>query len=154
MTCLAGFVPNKEEYWVPRATIQIPAETDINRLSNILFPDLGTWKMEQQSAEGDKSKAALHFLHKLVPYFSKCVIQDGVFWTTLFPRNPAVATLTRKLRGNWQGQDYSGWARKERTEHTNKLEEPAANTTSTGDIVLSATLAAELQQARQQLQDI
>jgi len=77
-----------------------------------------------------------------------------VFWTALFPRNPAIATLTRKLRGNWQGQDYSGWARKERTEHTNKLEEPAANTTSTGDIVLSATLAAELQQARQQLQDI
>jgi hypothetical protein len=59
--CLAGFLPRKEEYFVPRATIDIPETLSLEYLSGILFPDYHEWRREMESEHGDKSKGAEHF---------------------------------------------------------------------------------------------
>ena len=94
MTCLAGFVPDKEKYYVPRTKVNLPIGITIEDLSLILFPELTTWKREQDSDEGDKSEGARHYLYKIIPYFTMCIIQDGIYhWVQKFPQNPAVGLL-------------------------------------------------------------
>lgn len=114
--CLAGFLPRKEEYFVPRAMIQIPQALTLEYLASILFPDYNTWRCEIESEHGDKSKGANHFFYKLLPFFVQCIVQDGIYWIQKFPRNPAVQLLLKRLDGVWPNQNYSVWAREKRHE--------------------------------------
>lgn len=119
--CLAGFLPKKEEYYVPRATIEIPQTLSLEHLTAILFPDYTEWKGEIESEHGDKSKGAEHFFYEIIPFFVQCIIQDGIYWIQKFPRNPAVQLLLKRLDGKWPEQNYSMWARDKRRECKEKM---------------------------------
>jgi hypothetical protein len=107
MVCLAGFVPNVnvESYFVPRAAIQLPHSVCLKDMSKYLFPDLQKWEEEYQSEMGDKCKGAMHFLQKMIPFLTECILQDGVFWIHKFPRNSAVQLLLGRLQGKWPDED-------------------------------------------------
>jgi hypothetical protein len=107
MVCLAGFVPNVnvESYFVPRAAIQLPHSVCLKDMSRYLFPDLQKWEEEYQSEMGDKCKGAMHFLQKMIPFLTECILQDGVFWIHKFPRNSAVQLLLGRLQGKWPDED-------------------------------------------------
>ena len=110
---LAGFKPG-EIYFVPRAQIQLPEDLNLREISIIFFPDLEIWEREILDDNGDKDKGARHFILVLVPYFTKVILQDGVYWVHLFPNNPAVQLLLNCLDGHWVGnENYSNWARDE-----------------------------------------
>jgi hypothetical protein len=60
---------------------------------------LEDWKEELESAGGNKEhyKSAHHFLHIVIPWLTKILIQDGVIWLKMFPSNSAKNILIHKM---------------------------------------------------------
>ena len=115
-TTLAEFLPNNpnDPYFVPHSMIRIPLP--IQPLTEWLFPNFHQWENQWRSENGDKKESANLFLHKVLPFLTKCIVQDGVFWIKNFPNNSAVQLLLRQLDRFWPGENYSVWARKKREE--------------------------------------
>lgn len=128
---LAGFLPKKDndEYFVPRARIALPNDLDNDKdkfleLVKHLFPHLEDWKEELESAGGDKEhyESAHHFLHIVIPWLTKILIQDGVIWLKMFPFNSAKNILIHKMTVDPKGialmggLNYTQWAASARTQ--------------------------------------
>jgi hypothetical protein len=112
-TTIAGFVPGKEEYFVPRTSIKIPCP--IIDIVRVLFPNYDTWIEETDDPErGDKTVASQHFLKNVIPYLTEVILQDGIYWILHFPQNPVVQLLQQSLDGKWPNESYSTWARRMR----------------------------------------
>ena len=125
-TTLAGFLPTEstDKYFVPRGEIKLPASLQIEgRFANLidyLFPRYQDWMNELNSISGDKTfeVAANHFLKEVIPWLTKILIQDGIFWIEKCPENSAAKLFLSKMShrdgNNIFGENYSQWARLKR----------------------------------------
>ena len=111
MTTLAGFLPldPNDKYYVPRTAIGLPGNLSPEDLAGVLFEDLGRWKDEVASEQGDKSPAAKEFLSQVLPYMSEIIAQDGVLWKKYHVNNPSFKEVQNRLDGRTGAVNYSAW---------------------------------------------
>jgi hypothetical protein len=129
---IAGFRPNKDPYFVPRTSFHPPIGITNNECTNLLFSDIGRWREEMNSNDGDASKGARHFLEFMLPFFAEVMVQDGMYWTKEFRSNPVVELFLSKLDGRWPG-GYCEWARRSRIACKEKILEYCSNNTDERD---------------------
>ena len=92
----AGFsIQPPEAYFVPRAFLRLPWSDEIITIS--VFPEIRRWRNEIKSINGDSGRAAHNFIHKLLPYLAKVVVQDGVFWIEKLPNHQISLQLCRSF---------------------------------------------------------
>lgn len=132
---MAGFNPNNpnDTYYVPRAETELPGDlSDPEKLTKILFPKINDWKEELASEDGDHDYkiAGNHFLQEVLPWLSKILVQDFVWWDGKFPTNNAVMLLKRRLDSvecraliGQAGWNPSIWARQQRRRILNVVNE-------------------------------
>jgi hypothetical protein len=94
----------------------MPGNMSIDEVTNLLFPGRLKWIEEFNSAGGDKSKGAEHFLFEVLPFLSEVICQDGIFWVHHFPKNPATRQLISRLENKTGTQNYIDWAKQKRKE--------------------------------------
>ena len=104
---------NKDaRYYVPRTEINLhELGLSLDQATAMISPRIETWRDQQQSAEGDKSEAALNFLNVTLPFLAEVILQDSIYWTHDFPLHPISTLLIEKVHGaELQGVNYETWA--------------------------------------------
>ena len=103
MLSSAGFdVFRRQEYHIPRSYAKVP-EGWITKI----FPYLNTWRQHVNEMLGyDKGMSAKSFVNTLLPFFAQIVIQDGIYFTSMYPDHPYSNILRHKL----QHVGYEQWA--------------------------------------------
>ena len=98
---MAGFDIN-DPYYVLWMHLELPKPLEV--LQDILFPSLQRWKAEQSGIVGDPTCAAQNFLYQVVPYMTKVIVQDGIYFIKDFPDHPVSNLLKNKI------DSYETWA--------------------------------------------
>lgn len=103
MLACAGFdVFRRQEYYIPRSYAKVP-EGWISQI----FPYLNTWKQHVNETWGyDKGMSAKSFVNTLLPFLAEIVIQDGIYFISMYPEHPYSKMLLQKL----QHFGYEQWA--------------------------------------------
>jgi hypothetical protein len=121
-TTLQGFNPNVpwDTYFCPRAHVKLPEK--LQNRDNFLILMKWLWKPYEQLQNELKEphkcqkreKSATHFLHTVIPWLTKVLLQDAPFWMDAFPRNPAVQYFKLQMSTSEGtsifGENYSQWA--------------------------------------------
>jgi hypothetical protein len=100
LECMAGFPRMHGEYFVARTRIDVEAwfPGGIDEMILLLFPQYLDWCEQQEDEDtGDDSKCADNFLHGVIKFFAKVIVQDGCFWIDLFPNHVVSRTLRSVL---------------------------------------------------------
>lgn len=103
MLACAGFdVFRREEYFIPRSNIQVP----VNWIHKV-FPKLSTWEQQVNETWGyDNGLAAKNFVNNTLPFFATIILQDGIYFTSMYPNHPYSKILLSKLGD----EGYERWA--------------------------------------------
>jgi Centromere DNA-binding protein complex CBF3 subunit, domain 2 len=129
MQVAAGFSLRHGEtmYFVPRLFVQVddpefplvPNNPNISdaELTTMIFPYYQRWVNEYESSL--KWKCGANFLHDLLPFLSRVLVQDGVYWVEKFPLHEVSRLLISSF-----GDRYLEWADKQRKTVSN-IEENA-----------------------------
>ena len=112
---MSGFEDEKEDYNVPRCNLDYEGAAFLHgeKPENILFPMYQTWLSQFRSRNGDEG--AEEFLLDVIPFISRVIIQDGIYWIERYPQNPASLLLLHVL-----GPEYKAWAARAREELKNR----------------------------------
>jgi len=96
MLACAGFdVFRRQQYYIPRSYAQVPQEWHSR-----IFPYLNQWQMQVNGLRAyDKGKSAKTFVNFVLPHLAQIIIQDGIYFTEMYPHHPYVAILQQKLAG-------------------------------------------------------
>ena len=107
MLACSGFdVFRREEYYIPRSCIQVPPHW-IQKI----FPHSVSWKEQVNDIWGfDKGSAAKNFVYKLLPFFATIIIQDGIYFTSMYPNHPYSKILLDRLGD----EGYEQWVQEMR----------------------------------------
>ena len=102
----------KEEYFIPRSCAAYKIIQDSKCKTGIDFYDKWTASLFTMLAgrkeifsccpSGQKvysGESAYHFVHKLIPYFGKVMIEDGIMWCTEFPDHHFSKFMLSRLEG-------------------------------------------------------
>lgn len=114
-TTLAGFVPEKEHYFVPRAHISFPKAYNHESIIKLLFPDYVRYKTELLSEKSiaKHRKSAEKLIFEIIPWLSTVLLQDGVLWMNHYPAISGVALLTSFMSEAQAitafGSNYCNW---------------------------------------------
>ena len=118
-----------ETYFVPRTMLMLPTDFSFTSLPlaadysfseqdlvKCLWPKIGTWKEQLNSATGDgdyvsSGCASVNFVYGTLPWMAMVLFQDGIYLIEEFPDHPATKKLLHVLP-NW----YPDWAIKARAE--------------------------------------
>ena len=103
MLASAGFdVFRRQEYYIPRSYAKVP-EGWITQI----FPYLNLWRQHVNETWGyDKGMSAKNFVNTLLPFLAEIVVQDGIYFTTMYPQHPYSKMLLQKL----QPLGYEQWS--------------------------------------------
>ena len=125
-TTLQGFLPNEpaDAYYCPRAHCKLPPmlrdERNFKAFVRYFWRSYPRWERELARNDRCKSrlKSAMHFLHEVIPWLTKVILQDAPFWIDEFPQNSAVILLLQKLTCDegmrLLGVNFTHWARDQR----------------------------------------
>lgn len=114
-TTLAGFVPGKEEYFVPRAHLKFPEPYNHDSMTKIIFPDIVRYKNELSSERSimKHRESAKKLIYEVLPWLSTVLLQDGVLWMHHYPAISGVALLTSCMSKAQAitafGSNYCNW---------------------------------------------
>ena len=99
----------------PRTRLAMPNSSS---MENTIFPQLSTWKKQQESANGDTRECAKHFLEMVIPFLAMVVVQDGVFWINDYPNSEASRLLISMMPST-----YPNWALDARKRIRNEIKD-------------------------------
>ena len=154
-TTLQGFLPNEpaDAYYCPRAHCKLPPmlcdEQNFKIFMRYFWRSYPRW--ERELARNDKCKSrlksAMHFLHEVIPWLTKVILQDAPFWIDEFPQNSAVILLLQKLTCDegmrLLGVNFTHWARDQRRSIKEKVlafqSKRLAETSSNATIIAQTT---------------
>ena len=91
MLVMAGF-KKKEDYYLPR--LEVEMDWTEEEVTEFLFANIKVWRLQHQSARGDKTKAAHDFLFNVLPFLSGVLVQTGAYFICDFPNHD----LSMRLR--------------------------------------------------------
>lgn len=81
---MSGFRTEEDgEYFVPRTHLIIPNE-DNNKYVEHIFPQYKTW-VDDYKSSNVPSEASKNFLHRVIPYLARTLIQDAPFLIKRYP---------------------------------------------------------------------
>lgn len=98
----------------PRTRLALPS----NNIENVVFPQLPQWRLQQQSAKGDKRECTRHFLEEVLPFLAMVIVQDGIYWIKDYPNNEASRLLRSKMPPT-----YPNWAADARKKIHNQVKD-------------------------------
>jgi hypothetical protein len=90
---MSGLKKNDDDCFVARTTIHPPNGMTQDQISYLLFSELELWRNQCLGPNKDKSTACYIFLFKVLLYLAMVVLQDGIYWISEFPSQPASLVL-------------------------------------------------------------
>ncbi len=115
-TTLQGFNPNvlwDTSYVCPRTHVKLPEKLQNQDNFSTLIKQWLLWKLYERLKNALSEplkrkkwlKSVTRFLHEVVPWLTKALLQDAPFWMNTFPRNPAAAQyfklqMSRRSKAN------------------------------------------------------
>jgi hypothetical protein len=119
---MAGFPMMNGEYFVARTRIDVEAwfPGGLDEIVLLLFPQYLDWcEQQEDDIAGDDSLCAESFLHEVIPFFAKVIVQDGCFWIDRYPDHVVSRTLRSVLPADFAIQAAAArqWCRMQEREH-------------------------------------
>ena len=168
-TTLQGFLPNEptDAYYCPRAHCELPPmlldENNFKIFMRYFWRSYERWETEllNEARCQSRLKAAKHFIHEVIPWLTKIILQDAPFWIDEFPQNSAVILLLQKLTCDegmqLLGVNFTHWAREQRKSIKDKVLEfeskRLAETNSNATIIAQTAKIIEQNEALQKQND-
>ena len=151
---MSGF-RKADTYDVPRTRIEIDTYCRAHDKQPVefFFPRYNEWCAQRQGPNGDESKAAENFLDYTLPYLSKVLLQDGIYWIQKFPNHTVTRHLLHVLPA-----DYPQWASLKRNwvrqqeEHLNPASLEVMNNAARNAFVTLSHRVESLDQRNQELE--